>query len=136
MVVDGRQVHVGVALPQGLGGRAEATYAIGGLTFRHEPRAGPRAGEVAGHLYPKAAIRRRGRRVTRRCFVSDGRRLLLPAFGAYTGGLDVLDPAFQPLFASGFDAWLLGRDRVYPVQSGRLVPISQASARSPLLYAK
>jgi len=109
--------------PRALGGRAEATHTIGGLTFRHEPLAGPRPGEVAGHLHPKASIRRRGRRITRRCFVSNGLRLLLPAFGAYAGGLDVLDPAFQPLFGSGFHAWLLGRDEVYPVQSGRLVPI-------------
>jgi uncharacterized protein len=54
--------------------------------------------------------------VRRRCFAGDGYRLILPAFGAYTGGLDVLDPAFDGLFQpSSFRAYMLGDDRIYPV---------------------
>ncbi|MFP4003363.1 MAG: ligase-associated DNA damage response endonuclease PdeM [Alphaproteobacteria bacterium] len=107
------------APPDGLGGECMDSLERGGLTFRHEPLAGPAPGEVAGHLHPAAAVRRRGRRVRRRCFAGDGARLVMPAFGAYTGGLDVTDAAFAPLFAEGFTAWLLGRERLYPVTNGR-----------------
>ena len=55
-----------------------------------------------------------------RCFVTDGNRLILPSFGAYTGGLDVLDRAFAFLFSDPFHAWMIGQDRVYPVASRKL----------------
>ncbi len=109
--------------PAGFGGRVMESLEIGPLTFRHDPVADGPAGEVAGHLHPKAAIRRRGKRITRRCFATDGMRLVLPAFGAYTGGLDVLDEAFWPIFGGGFHAWMLGRDKVYPISSAKLIPI-------------
>lgn len=114
--------------PGDLGGRIEAEVSVGPLTFRHAPSATPTAGEVAGHLHPKAAVRTRARRVTRRCFASDGLRLVLPAFGAYTGGLDVLDIAFRTVFRGPFSAHLLGRARTYPIPSRRLVPIHAATA--------
>jgi metallophosphoesterase superfamily enzyme len=72
-------------------------------------------GEVAGHLHPAARITRGGMSTRKRCFVSDGMRLLLPAFGAYTGGLDVRENAIASLFADGFAVYALGRDRVYAV---------------------
>lgn len=109
--------------PAGFGGRVMESLEIGPLTFRHDPVPGGPAGEIAGHLHPKAAIRRRGKRITRRCFATDGMRLVLPAFGAYTGGLDVLDEAFWPIFGGGFHAWMLGRDKVYPISSAKLIPI-------------
>ena len=71
------------------------------------------AGEVSGHYHPKASVRLRGKRVTGRAFLSDGRRLLLPSFGAYTGGLSALDPAIKRLFPKGFTAWLLGRKGIF-----------------------
>ena len=108
--------------PAGVGGRALGEIALGPLVFRHQATGGP-AGEVSGHLHPKAAVRVRGRRLTRRCFVTNGARLVLPAFGAYTGGLCVLDPAFKPLFRHGFHAWMLGEEQLYPVPSSRLEPI-------------
>lgn len=101
------------APPQDWGGRLEAEMTLGALTFRHQAEARRPAGEVSGHYHPKASMRLRVRRVTGRCFVTDGRRLILPAFGAYTGGLDVLDPAVTGLFPRGFDVHLLGRDGVY-----------------------
>jgi uncharacterized protein len=68
------------------------------LTFTHEPT-GKDAGEVAGHLHPCARMTgTSGRSVRRRCFISDGRSLVMPAFGAFTGGLNVRDPAFEGLF--------------------------------------
>lgn len=91
------------------------------LRLTHHPGAGPVAGEIAGHLHPKASVRVRGRRVSSACFVLDGHRLLLPAFGEFTGGLDVWDPAIAGLYPGGFTALLAGRDgglRALP--SGRL----------------
>jgi hypothetical protein len=62
----------------------------------------------------------RGRSVRRRCFVGDGRRMVMPAFGAYTGGLNVCDPAFRPLFADGFEAHLIGTERLYRIGRAQL----------------
>ncbi|MFX9042804.1 hypothetical protein ABTN45_20580, partial [Acinetobacter baumannii] len=72
------------------------------------------------HFHPKASVVVQGKRLTRRCFVSDGIRLVLPAFGAYAGGLDVLDRAFAPLFNRMFHAWLLGEASVFAVPRDRL----------------
>lgn len=102
--------------PQGLEGEAMNQLAIGKLVFRHEPSPGRVEGEIAGHLHPAAKVYGRGKSVRRRCFAGDGYRLILPAFGAYAGGLDVLDAAFGGLFAEdSFRAFMLGDDRVYPV---------------------
>jgi DNA ligase-associated metallophosphoesterase len=103
------------APPGWLGGRVTEEIAIGGLVFRHEPLAMPVPGEVAGHLHPCATVTRRGRSLRRRCFVSDGARLLMPAFGAYAGGLDVRDAAVSRLFSTRFLTYVLGTSRVYAV---------------------
>ena len=108
--------------PAWLGGTIVEEWREGGLVFRHEPRAGAEPGEVAGHLHPAATVARFGRGVRRRCFVADALRLLLPSFGAYTGGLDVGDAAIAGLFGARFHAFMLGQDRVYAiprVQAGR-----------------
>ncbi|MCG8440232.1 MAG: ligase-associated DNA damage response endonuclease PdeM, partial [Caulobacterales bacterium] len=83
--------------PAHLGGEVCEELRVGPLRFRHEPEEGAAAGEVAGHLHPCARISRRGRSVRRRCFVTDGARLIAPAFGAFAGGLNVRDAAFAPL---------------------------------------
>jgi len=102
--------------PAGLAGDHVEALALGPLTFRHEPQPAPAEGEVAGHLHPCARVIGRGRSVRRPCFAGDGYRLILPAFGAYAGGLDVLDKAFAGLFSPAtFRAYMLGDDRVYPV---------------------
>lgn len=101
--------------PHGLGGTCAAELSLGPVTFRHEPRAGDAMGEIAGHLHPAAIVAGQGKWVRRKCFAGDGHRLVLPAFGAYAGGLNVLDRAFAGLFAAAtFRAFMLG-DRVYPV---------------------
>jgi DNA ligase-associated metallophosphoesterase len=98
--------------PHGLGGRIVAeTLSIGRLTFRHIAAAAP-AGEVSGHYHPKTSLYWRGRRLSGRCFVLDDRRLILPAFGAYAGGLDVREPALRGLFASEPAVHLIARDRI------------------------
>jgi DNA ligase-associated metallophosphoesterase len=98
---------------RGVGGRGAAMLALGALVFRHEPTAEAHDGEVAGHLHPVARVAVRGRAIGRRCFASDGRRLVMPAFGAYAGGLNVRHRAFAPLFGSAFTAHLLGERRLY-----------------------
>lgn len=103
----------------------DGSLAIGPLTFRHEPKAGPAAGEIAGHLHPVAKVRVAGRGVRRRCVAADGLRAVVPAFGAYAGGLNVCDAAFAPLFAAAaVSALMLGNDRVYRVARDRLLPDS------------
>jgi uncharacterized protein len=58
--------------------------------------------------------------VRRRCFVTDGRRCVMPAFGAYAGGLNVCDPAFQPLFPNGFSAHVIGGERLFAIARAML----------------
>lgn len=94
---------------------------IGRLILRHEPLPAPADGEVAGHLHPCAKVLGAGTSVRRRCFASDGRRLILPAFGAYTGGLSVKDAAFADLFGEGAFAYLIG-PKVTPVTFARVSP--------------
>jgi len=104
------------SLPDSLDGMRLDGLAVGPLVFRHEPAAGAADGEIAGHLHPAARVVGRGKSVRRRCFVGDGYRLILPAFGAYAGGLDVGDRAFAGLFRqTSFRVFVLGDDRVYPV---------------------
>jgi DNA ligase-associated metallophosphoesterase len=89
--------------------------ALLGLTLRHEPLPGDRPGEVSGHLHPCARVVGQSRSVRRRCFVTDGRRLILPAYGAYTGGLSVRDVAFAGLFSRPPLVGALGSARVHAV---------------------
>jgi DNA ligase-associated metallophosphoesterase len=110
----------------GVGGIPAATLALGALTFRHEPQPNAGAmseewcGEIAGHLHPVARVSGRGRTVSRRCFASDGQRLVMPAFGAYAGGLNVRDRAFARVFGTlAFTAHLLGEARVYAIAAQR-----------------
>ncbi len=111
------------APPESLGGKVSAQLDLGDIHLVHEPVAGC-AGQIAGHLHPVAKIAAGGRRLRRRCFVSDGQQMVLPAFGAYTGGLNVLDRAFAGLFSLRFHAWMIGHDAVYKVAADRLIPDS------------
>ena len=107
--------------PAGWGETAEE-IGEGPLTFRHEARFGPADGEISGHFHPVAALTVRGRGLRRRCFLTDGRRLILPAFGAYAGGLNALDPAIAQLFPDDYDALVVGRDAVHRLSWRRLRP--------------
>lgn len=106
-----------------IGGEVVAEMALDDLLFRHEPAAGPRRGEVAGHLHPSAKLRGRGRSVRRRAFATDGDRLVMPAFGVLAGGLNVLDRAFDTLFRPPLArAFMLGDGRIFPVAFTSLSP--------------
>lgn len=99
-----------------LGGVALESIAVEGITFRHEPTRGAVTHEIAAHLHPAAKLRMNGTALRRPCFVGNGLRLILPAFGAFTGGLNVLDDAFLPLFGSdGIAVWMMGQEGLYPV---------------------
>jgi len=87
-------------------------YADGKLVFRHEAKRGA-MGEISGHFHPKARVPARAAEISRPCFVADARRVLMPAFGAYTGGLDVKDVAIARLFPRGGRTFLLGRERLF-----------------------
>ncbi len=106
-----------------LGGRVLPQLRLAGLTFRHEPTAGRMTHEIAGHLHPAAKLSLHGHTLRRPAFIGNGLRLLLPAFGTFTGGLNVLDPAFLPLFGhDGFSIWMLGHEGLYPVATRNLFP--------------
>lgn len=106
------------ALPPDLGGAVASEVAIGPIVFRHEPTGA--VGEIAGHLHPKARVPTRGRSLERRCFASDGERAVMPAFGAYAGGLSIRDVAFAKIFgAPGFMAHVLGDNRVHAIAASR-----------------
>lgn len=111
------------AAPQGLDGSHLDALAVGPVRFIHEPAAMASFGEIAGHLHPAARVAGRGRSLRRRCFVGDGERLVMPAFGAYAGGLNVMDRAFAGLFEpASLRAFMLGEDRVYAVGPKALRP--------------
>ncbi len=105
--------------PCGVGGEGVAEFATATLVFRHQARPGAEA-EISGHHHPKASVPARGGSVSRPCFVTDARRLMLPAFGAYTGGLDIRDPAIARLFPRGGRVFLLGKERLYSFALGTL----------------
>jgi uncharacterized protein len=106
--------------PRSLPGEVSDEMAVGRLVLRHAPLAGPRA-EAAGHLHPAAKVAARGRTVRRRCFVTDGERVVLPAFGAYAGGLNVRDAAFAGLFAGRPIAVTLGASQAHAIAWSMLV---------------
>jgi len=105
----------------GIGGTFNETMTIGALTFRHLPSGA--AGAISGHLHPCARIVHRGRAVSRRCFAADATRMIMPAFGAYTGGLNIRDAMFADVFGTlAFTAHLLGEDRLYAFAARRCLP--------------
>jgi hypothetical protein len=108
--------------PRRMAGSSAAAWRGSGLDFIHEPGAAPRYGEVAGHLHPCARVKGRVGSVRRRCFITDGERMILPAFGAYAGGLNVLDAAYARLFSRAPLAVALGTRRAHAVGWGQLGP--------------
>jgi metallophosphoesterase superfamily enzyme len=79
-----------------------------------------RSVEISGHYHPKASVNTAALRISRPCFVTDSARLILPAFGAYTGGLDVRDPAITRLFPRGLRVFLLGQAKLFSFTLGQL----------------
>lgn len=109
-------------IPPMLAGDRADELCLGPLTMRHIPLTGEAAlGEIAGHLHPVARVVRRERSVRRPCFATDGLRLVMPAFGALTGGLVLSNPAFKGMFAdASLVAYMIGSDRIHAVPSQAL----------------
>ncbi len=105
--------------PLDIGGSHMAEYTSGPLTFRHIAEAGKSA-EISGHFHPKASISLNGRRVSHPCFLLDEHRIIMPAFGAYTGGLRTTEPALNQLMQEQALAVLTGR-KALPIPMPRAV---------------
>jgi DNA ligase-associated metallophosphoesterase len=107
--------HAATVLPQ-LGGSVCAEMALSGIMLRPRPTPGWSTHEIAAGMRPVARFSMYGYAIRRACFVGNGRRLVMPAFGASGGGCNVLDEAFRPLFGTGGMAvWMLGEEGLYPV---------------------
>jgi DNA ligase-associated metallophosphoesterase len=99
------------------GGRLVEEAEFGGIVLRHEAQRRDPRPEISGHYHPKLRLEIRGRRVSRRCFVASPRKLILPAFGALTGGLDAAHPEILRQVGS---------------EAAALVPVSDRLLRFPL----
>ena len=99
------------------GGRIEDEVEFGGIILRHEAVRGETQPEISGHYHPKLRLNLKGRRVSRRCFVLSATKLIMPAFGSLTGGLDAHHP--EIMRSVGTDA-------------AALVPVSDRLLRFPL----
>lgn len=106
-------------IPEAAGGRVAPHIQLKDLLFLHEATDAPGGFEISGHYHPKARIKAGPRRITRPCFIGDDRRLILPSFGAYTGGLDVMNPAIAHLFPGHFTAWLISKGAIYAFPSAK-----------------
>ncbi len=115
--------------PAELQGNCQEELTIGSLHFRHEQVSEPagndlfarQTGEISGHLHPCAVIHRRNKRLRRRCFVGDHQRLILPAFGAFTGGLNINHEAYAGLFdQDNMRVWMLGQNQVFELSGSQL----------------
>lgn len=99
------------------GGAVVDEAAVDGIVLRHEADPADSRPEMSGHFHPKLCLSQRGRRIARRCFVASEAKLILPSFGALTGGLDAADPAIR---------------RAIGARARALVPVGQRMLRFPL----
>jgi uncharacterized protein len=107
--------------PHQLGGICVDRLEHRGITLVHEPRRGHRA-TIAGHLHPAATVVSNGHGTRRPCFVHDSNILVLPAYGAGTGSMNILGPIFHGLLDHAtLEVTMLGRSKLYPVSTKRLV---------------
>lgn len=101
------------------GGRVADEIEVDGILFRHQCHPHETRPEISGHFHPKLRLNLRGRTVSRPCFASDERRLILPAFGSLTGGLDVGDAAIAANFAGDYRAMLVADGKLLSLGCGR-----------------
>jgi DNA ligase-associated metallophosphoesterase len=94
------------------GGRVEEECDVGGIVLRHEAVVEEPRPEISGHFHPKMRLKLKGRNVSRRCFVASARKLILPAFGSLTGGLDAGHPEIVRKVGSRASALVPVADRM------------------------
>lgn len=104
--------HDGAFVPANTQAVDEIT--LDNVTFRHEAVHGAQ-NEISGHYHPKASLKLHGSKVSRPCYILDENRMILPAFGTLTGGLDIRDEAISSFFETGFTAHLLGERKIYSI---------------------
>jgi hypothetical protein len=102
--------------PECAGGEAMAESRLGALTLRHIPDGADPGPQIAGHLHPKASVSFRRQKITGRCFLSDGRILILPAFGAYAGGLSRHDSAIAEIYPQQVpQCYMIFQDKIFRI---------------------
>ena len=99
------------------GGKIEDEVELGGIILRHEAVRGESRPEISGHFHPKMRVNLRGRHVSRRCFVTSATKIIMPAFGSLTGGLDAHHPEIMGSVGG---------------KAAALVPVSDRLLRFPL----
>ena len=109
------------SLPHRLKGRYLDEVSIDNITFRHRASLAPKNPEVSGHFHPVVYVRLAGRRIKGRCFIHDKERLILPAFGSYTGGLNVINKEVASLFLAQKKIYICGKKQVYEVPTTNLI---------------
>ncbi len=100
------------ALVDRCGGRVVDEAVVDGVVLRHEADPAEPRPELSGHFHPKLRVRVRGKLIQRRCFVATATKLVLPAFGALTGGLDVDHPEIVRAVGTGGEALVPLADRL------------------------
>ena len=108
--------------PKDIGGRIADEVVLGGLTLTHEPKSlGLEEFEIAGHLHPGSAVSQRGKRIHCKCFIGNASRLVMPAFGSFTGALSISAAPFRELFTErDFHVWMLGQRAIYRFPAKRV----------------
>ncbi|MGH1578207.1 ligase-associated DNA damage response endonuclease PdeM [Planktotalea sp.] len=107
--------------PVGLGGSHQAEHTCDGLVFRHIAD-DPACGEISGHFHPKISLKLKSSRITRRCFAFDERRLVMPAYGTYTGGLSVLKHPLATLLDDPAICILVGNGSAHAIPRPKTAP--------------
>ncbi|MDE2303869.1 MAG: ligase-associated DNA damage response endonuclease PdeM [Sphingomonadales bacterium] len=105
---------LGAGMGGGIGGVLAPEITVGGIVLRHHAQSGERAHELSGHFHPRLALSPHGRRIARPCAVASEARMILPAFGALTGGMKADDPAILAVLqpARAIRALVAVRDRL------------------------
>ena len=103
------------------GHRACAVHEEGGIVFRNIMDEADQRPEISAHYHPAGVVSHRGARLRRPCFVQTSTRIVVPAFGVLTGGLDCRDAALAALHGTTTRLFLLGADSVFAAPQG-LVP--------------
>ncbi len=105
--------------PLGFGGVCLPEHKLDGITLRHEPTPSLTGFEIAGHLHPGATLVQRGIAMRSKCFIADDRRIIMPAFGSYTGALSVRSKPYWKLFDENrTQVWMIGKSAIhrFPLQ--------------------
>lgn len=107
-------------LPERLPGKVYDELTIDTIRLCHEADGLPLTPTISGHYHPKARVKLRARTLSARCFIQNDLDLIMPAFGSYTGGLNICDPALAPFVGKNAIIHLLHDDKSYkmPFQKG------------------